>query len=34
MSTIYVQQVMAVLGPEAPLVADTSPPGPRDQPSD
>jgi lysophospholipase L1-like esterase len=34
MSTIYVQQVMAVLGPEAPLVADTSTPGPRDQPSD
>jgi hypothetical protein len=33
-STIYVQQVLAVLGPEAPLVADASTAGPRDQPSD
>ena len=32
-STIYVQQVLAVLA-EAPLVADASTAGPRDQPSD
>jgi len=34
-STIYVQQVLAVLGPEAPLVEDATPPGgPHQPPSD